>query len=423
MHPRGISGLSTAAVEPAMRIFFRSVAILLAAFSCCAGKAQDAAQNPWQGEWQTADRTWGMSVRNCDASGKCTVHTFATPPGATGIGCFQAWTAAPSPGGRTLRVEAAPDGDVKCAFDIGKEGDGLRISRADGAASCKDFWCDPADRKLNRNYVLRSKLNYRTLLWRERLPVTLGYNECYMSQFKSAPILCSDPELRGIAEILKDVPYHEFDHELIMDLKIFSKCDEAPDIGACLLESFKAKLNRLQEEARATVEKLTASGGDDEAKALLAEIAGVHEHKMFNDDLLAIVPVSGTAAYIKLYLSPDYAEPCTVSGLVEYRKIGGFVFQDGSSGDKCFLTVSAREQRLTFPTGVAETRRHVYLDDPNMNCQKFCSSPGVRNRLDGIKRDSFWLATKQPVSAMPAILDLPEYRAAVARYRELHRDK
>jgi hypothetical protein len=154
-------------------------------------------------------------------------------------------------------------------------------------------------------------------------------------------------------------------------------------------------------------------GNVADAKTLLQEMAGVYKRRFENgdtfgdtymtEDVFEFVPVSDSAAYLNMRLNFFNGHQCSIAGIAEYKKIGGFVYQgtESDNADKCLLTIKLKGDQIDF-------------EDPNGNCRSFC---GARGGVDG---EGFKLSQRRVIKYMPIIQRSTAYVSAMKKYEERH---
>ncbi|NDF11489.1 MAG: hypothetical protein EB060_01560 [Proteobacteria bacterium] len=153
-------------------------------------------------------------------------------------------------------------------------------------------------------------------------------------------------------------------------------------------------------------------GDASEANKLMNKLEGSYS-KHFNnalvdgseyksEDTMEFVKVTDTTAYINLHTEFYNGHECNVNGIVEYKKVGGFVYQDRDTTlDACLLTIKLDGSKIKF-------------SDPEGNCHKFCGARG------GFSGDAFTLRQKKQITSkeLKKLRKSDRYQNAVKIYRE-----
>lgn len=139
----------------------------------------------------------------------------------------------------------------------------------------------------------------------------------------------------------------------------------------------------------------------------LDAIAGVYKHTFTNhsavdgsafksEDILEIVKVSPTTAYIRTHLEFFNAHICDLSGIADVR--GDQLVYDRMSGDddqRCLFTITVSGDKLTFA-------------DPDGICRS--STCGARGGYDD---EGFPRKERRPIGYLAKLLASKEYQAAM----------
>lgn len=378
-------------------------------------EAQPSAPSELQGEWLSddGDRATGISIGECDDQGRCKVKTFQS--GGTTVSCLRQGTTAPADTPGQFVAVIPPPGpswakfETPCTLRLSKDGDRLVSQRTDqGENTCQMQTCEPVKATEKKTYRLLSQENFLSL------PGGNG-DECYGMPSKSVSILCTDKALHELLASVKDIPFVATGWSWFVDSQLFAKCDSSDNTRDCLDQAYRAKIAVLKEESA----KLWSSYGEDgnpaEAKAKLDKMTGVYKRRFKNEymsgdtyeseDVFEFVPISDSAAYLKMYLNFFNGHRCSIAGVAEYKKVGGFVFQDDDDAvlDQCLLTVTLTGDKIDFT-------------DPTGSCQKFC---GTRGRFSN---KGFELNRRRTIRYMPIILGSKDYTTAIEAYESATRN-
>jgi hypothetical protein len=150
------------------------------------------------------------------------------------------------------------------------------------------------------------------------------------------------------------------------------------------------------------------------AQGLMQKMSGVYKRRFINsnvsgdkyqsEDIFEFVPISKISAYVKVHLNFFNGHTCWLAGVVEYRKIDAFVFQDteGDNAHKCSLAIRLDGSKIHF-------------EDSSENCTKFCGNRGILNG------DEFNLSQRRKIRYMGIIEKSEEYLDAIADYDGRHK--
>ncbi|MFN8390234.1 MAG: hypothetical protein U0136_08100 [Bdellovibrionota bacterium] len=394
------------------RHFARGTLTLLACICITSTNSfADEPENTWQGEWVSPtpgdghDRT-GVTIKNCSGDGHCTFEAFSIQSGGTS--CLRQGrinNASSATETATAILEESGSSNGPCTLSVKRQGDKLLVSRGPSSdVACNMGSCTPIEADEERQYDLQSRQNYLRNGW--------SYGQCYSMTTKAGRVWCTDPELQALLEKATQVPYVNVDYSWHHSSDILNQCEAASDVKRCLLDAYQQKLSELEAESQSRVQSYGQPGDRSEAKILLKQLGGVYKRRFKNgtidgnsyqsEDVFEIVPVSDDAAYIKLHFEFYNGHTCSLAGIVEYKKVGGFVFQDPDAENSCLLTISLKN-------------KSVVLDDPNGSCkEKSCGARG------GYQGEDFKLSERRDIRYMPVILKSVDYQAALKRYNERH---
>jgi len=384
--------------------------LLLCFVSSSAEAQQQQAASDVQGEWMSggvfdyAGRTFGMSIGSCDDHGRCQVKTFVGS--SSGMACLRRGVTAPAetPGQFDAVISPAyPQFETPCALRLSKQGERLVSQRADqGENTCMMRGCEPLDANEKRSFERLSRESFLGLP---------GENdgECYTMSSKSVRMLCTDKALHEMLASVKAIPLVATNRSWFVDSQIFAKCDASDTTRECLDEAYRAKIAKLKEESAKLWESYGESGDPARAKEQLAKMAGVYKRRFKNadisgkaydsEDVFEFVPVGASAAYLKMHLEFFNGHVCDIAGVAEYKKVGGFVFQDDDDPQEpCLLTVRLTGDAIDFA-------------DPTGSCRKFCGARGGFSQ-------GFELSRRRTIRYMPIILKSDEYIKAMEAYEK-----
>lgn len=375
-------------------------------------KAQPSATSELQGEWLSDDggRATGISIGECDDQGRCKVKTFQSGwVMPSSMSCLRQGAATPAetPGQLDVVIPPpAPQFETPCALRLSKEGDRLVSLRIDqGGNTCQMRTCEPLKANEKKTYKLLSREIFLGL------PGGNG-GECYGMPSKSVRILCTDKSLHELLAPVKDIPFVATGWSWFVDSQLFAKCDSRENTRGCLDQAYRAKIAVLKEESAKLWGSYGEAGDQTEAKTQLDKMAGVYKRRFKNgdtsgatyksEDVFEFVPVSESAVYLKMHLNFFNGHECGIAGIAEYKKVGGFVFQDDDAVlGRCLLTVSLTGDKVNF-------------SDPTGSCQKFCGARG------GFSNEGFELSRRRTIRYMPAILGSTDYTKAIEAYEKRH---
>ncbi|WP_044563140.1 hypothetical protein [Azospirillum sp. B4] len=236
-------------------------------------------------------------------------------------------------------------------------------------------------------------------------PPGLTAADCRAPASASLQALCTDSGLRQLIEGVQDVPYVRLGRAWTLDADVFRRCDSTLDARACLDQEYRMKVKAVQAESAKRATAYVPDGNKADAKALLARLAGLYKHRVRTADgpgheaenVFEIVGVGDAAAYVRMQLFFYDGQTCGIAGVAEYKKIGGFVFQDPDRHDQCLLTVSL-------------TGGEVGFSDPNGSCQKFCGTRG------SLTEETFLLKQKKKARSLSVLRKTPEFQQAMQDY-------
>jgi hypothetical protein len=137
----------------------------------------------------------------------------------------------------------------------------------------------------------------------------------------------------------------------------------------------------------------------------LRKLAGVYKtrfpdalvtgEKYQGEDILEIVPISGSKAYIRVHIDAYNGHICDISGLARSEN-GALVLRGDADPPPCELTIAPEGQSLL-------------LSDPNGACRMaYC---GARGGFDGEKFD---LSGRRPIRYMKRLVASRQYREALS---------
>ncbi len=392
------------------QIFSSAVAILISS-QVVPAFAEAGSGSPWQGEWISTGETpkAGLSITNCAKDSACKAEFFGLD--SLSVSCLREGPTASASGGSGLIANlepSTPNGSSDCRIQLTLDGDGdaatLRAKRIDDGKTCNLGGCSPLAVNEERSYrrVSKDSFSRKISLW----------GKCFGMDTPAGRAWCTDNEVQEIIERADLVPYAPADWHWGFDGAIIKRCDGEADARTCLRRAFAEKLSELEASSNAKVENYTEPGDRETAKKLLAKIHGVYKDRFKNsnvdgeeydsENILEIFPVADDAAYIKLHLDFFNGHICGAAGIVEYKKVGGFVFQDPTEGNKCILTLKA-------------DGGDVVLEDPDGLCRS--TMCGARGSFDGTK---FPLKRRRTIRYKALIEKSEEYTDAIAEYRKRH---
>lgn len=121
----------------------------------------------------------------------------------------------------------------------------------------------------------------------------------------------------------------------------------------------------------------------------------------WSDDVVEIVPVDATHAYIRSELAFFNGHSCSLAG-VGGAEGDAIVYHDATPGDefgpRCVLTVRRKGAKLT-------------LDDGDGGCKKYCGARGGYGDID-----LPW-ASRRPISYMARLKGSTQYRDAITEWK------
>lgn len=121
----------------------------------------------------------------------------------------------------------------------------------------------------------------------------------------------------------------------------------------------------------------------------------------WSDDVLEVVPVDATHAYIRAATQFYNGHSCSLAG-VGAAEGDAIVYRDPAPADayypRCVLTVRHAGDKLSF-------------DDSDGGCKKYCGARG------GFHNASLPWASKRPIRYMPRLKGSAEYRAAITEWK------
>ncbi|NDF12109.1 MAG: hypothetical protein EB060_04770 [Proteobacteria bacterium] len=387
---------------------------LLVLLFCFTANAKE--ENPWQGEWKSQEagrHQYGISIRKCDDSGKCEVDTFGmddTP------NCKRSGIIEPTPNTNASKLQLVSSSkfESSCAFQLERDPKNNTITLHAGAENCSMGTCEPLKAGEQRTYTLKSKENFVGRAWSSQV--------CAAELTQAARVWCTDADLQALAESINKIPTVSNDTDLSLanrhlDKPMFwldktiQKCDAATDVKACLTAEYNTKIAELKAQSQKMNAEYGPDGDVKEAKSLIEKMEGVYKKRFKNgtidggeypsEDIFEFVRIADSAAYIKMSLEFFNGHGCGISGVAEYKKVGGFVFQDPAKENSCLLTIKLDGDKISF-------------EDPENNCSKFCGARGSFNAK------SFTLKQKRAIRYMPIILKSEDYQNALKQYKERH---
>lgn len=370
--------------------------------------ADEAAENPWQGEWISSDPHspyQGVTIKNCTADGRCDVDTFDDSS------CFRHGHSSGPFDREKLTATIYPFGmrEAQCNVFITRDGENINISRVPNG--CAMGTCAPVKQGENRTYHLKSKTVYTVDSSDNFVLSENCHDKGYPS--KALALLCIDKDLQSFWDQAKQIPFVNLNYYWSVDRALLAKCDAVDDIKECMKEGYQSKLGELKAESARMAPLYGESGNLSEAKQLNRALSGVFKRRHRfppesrdapqYEDILEFVPVSDFAAYVKIALRGEPRDSCSVAGIAEYKKIGGFVYQDNDKPNACLLTIKLAGGTIEF-------------SDPNGSCLKLC---GMHTSIE--QAHVFNLGQKRTIRYMPIILKSKEYNDAMLQYQERHK--
>lgn len=248
---------------------------------------------------------------------------------------------------------------------------------------------------------------------------------CYENPSKTLLAWCASSKIQDLDSQMRKLwvrvssakgespPYYIWDESWTTIL--LENCDHQPKIDQCLEDVYRSKIVELNAALQTAAAAYETPGDPVQAKKLLKTMAGVYKMRFQNGDVTGrkfqsenvfeFVPVSNDAAYVKAQLNFFNGHECNIAGIAEYKKVGGFVFQDVEGVPK--------EERCLWTIRLIGSS--IYFNDSTGHCQKFC---GSRGGLNGGKW--FSLNQKRPIRYMPLILCSEEYQTALREYKARH---
>jgi hypothetical protein len=151
-------------------------------------------------------------------------------------------------------------------------------------------------------------------------------------------------------------------------------------------------------------------GDSEEATRQMLKLEGNYSRHVSNalvdgseykaENTMQFVKVSDNAAFMSMHTQFYNGHECNISGIVEYKKVGGFVFQDpDKTTPACLLTVKLNDT-------------NIEMKDPEGNCHKFCGAKG------GLNGTQFTLRQKTQIKDFKKIRKSDRYQNATKIYKE-----
>ena len=192
---------------------------------------------------------------------------------------------------------------------------------------------------------------------------------------------------------------------MILNFRRSLKVSSVIVLLACLIGTTYAV-----DEQKSTIRN-TSSAAD--AQKLLSEVAGVYKKKFKNstvndedyesEDILEIVPINKTAAYVRMELDFFNGHSCSLSTVFEYEDKGEFIaFADDvrAPGDGCTLKMEVGDKVLRFfdiSKGVSDCKIHC----------------GARGSLDEVE---FTRSKKRKIRYMSRLVNGRHFKSATENY-------
>lgn len=389
-----------------MKNFFRLFSRFVVPFGACLSVVSSvhAAPADFQGEWfllGPAQKTV-IDIRKCDDQKKVCKITASTEA-ATDLRCSFIGE---------LVIDSATHASHKsdyCLFDVTLTPGarpGLKVSASGEKCSAHCVGALKWPTEPTPLYQRDNFVEFSSACFDQKSPsMTAQCNSPDVfaaSAAYEAAVYRADTAMGGVIEGKRTYAFLKEGREAIL-----RACDKNASPSSCLIEAFKKESARLSDLSGSRDKVLNESGSSADARALIGRLEGVYKQKTKSgfvtgeeytaEDVLEIVKVSDNSIYFKTVLHFYNGHKCGLSGVANYRKAGGFVYEEvGDSA--CRLLIEPKKNQISF-TDLA-------------NCKNYC---GARGSWNG---SAFATSQKRKIKYLPTILKSDDYKNALSAFEE-----